>query len=70
LRKTTAAQHSQDKNGQPSLLAAMRLIVRQNGITLAKRPSESSDFHRLRNAIAALAREAARIDHRTLKDDK
>jgi len=48
----------------------MRLIVRQNGITLAKRPSESSDFHRLRNAIAALAREAARIDHRTLKDDK
>lgn len=68
LLRTTTHPHSPDKNNQPALPAAMRLIVGHNGITLAKRPSESSDFHGLRNAIKALARETARIDHNTQKD--
>ena len=68
--RTTIHPYSRDPNDKPSLATEMRLIVGHNGITLAKRPSESSDFHGLQNAIKALAREAARIDHRTLKDDK
>ena len=68
MHKTTTAQDSQNKTARPSLAAAMSLIVSHNGITLAKRPAESSDFHGLRNAIKALAREAARIDHSNQKD--
>lgn len=67
MRKTTYL-HSPDKNGQPPLSAALRLIVGHNGVTLAKRPSESADFQGLRNAVKALAREAARVDHTTQKD--
>lgn len=67
LLRTTTHPHSQVKKGQLSSPAALRLIVDHNGITLAKRPSESADFHGLRNAIKALAREAARVDHTTQK---
>ncbi|PJI86201.1 hypothetical protein BC777_2567 [Yoonia maricola] len=70
LLRTTTHPHSLDTNDKPSLAPAMRLIVGHNGITLAKRPSESANFHGLRNAIKALAREAARIDHSTQKDHK
>jgi len=47
-----------------------RLIVGLPALTLAKRPAEAKQFDDLCFAIRALAREAARIDHRTLKDDK